>query len=72
VWRLVLVTLVAGLAVINATGVYTQLVSAHVGARGAAAVLQETQDAAHLGRIDVRPVLPQCNISRFNTLFSRK
>jgi hypothetical protein len=36
VWRLVLVTLVAGLAVINATGVYAQLVAAHVGERGAA------------------------------------
>ncbi len=36
VWRLVLVTLVAGLAVINATGVYAQLAAAHVGERGAA------------------------------------
>jgi len=34
IWRLVLVTLVAGLATINATGVYAQLVSAHVGERG--------------------------------------
>jgi hypothetical protein len=34
VWRLVLVTLVLGLAVINAIGVYAQLVSAHVGERG--------------------------------------
>jgi len=32
VWRLALVALVAGLAVINATGVYAQLVAAHVGA----------------------------------------
>jgi hypothetical protein len=31
VWRLVLVALVAGLAVINAAGVYAQLVAAHVG-----------------------------------------
>jgi hypothetical protein len=45
VWRLVLVTLVAGLAVINATGVYAQLVAAHVGERGAAAAAIETQDA---------------------------
>jgi hypothetical protein len=35
-WRLALVVLVAGLAVINATGVYAQLVAAHVGERGAA------------------------------------
>ena len=34
-WRLVLVALVAGLAVINATGVYAQLVAAHVRSRGA-------------------------------------
>jgi hypothetical protein len=30
IWRLVLVVLVAGLALINAAGVYAQLVSAHV------------------------------------------
>jgi hypothetical protein len=34
VWRLTLAVLVAGLAVINATGVYAQLVAAHVGERG--------------------------------------
>src|SRR5258707_716956 len=36
VWRIALVVLVAGLAVINAAGVYAQLVAAHVGERGAA------------------------------------
>jgi len=36
IWRLVLATLVLGLAAINATGVYAQLVAAHVGERGAA------------------------------------
>jgi hypothetical protein len=53
VWRLVLVTLVAGLAVINATGVYAQLVSAHVGERGATVARLETQDAELAGRIEV-------------------
>jgi hypothetical protein len=36
VWRFVLAVLVAGLAIINAAGVYAQLVAAHVGERGAA------------------------------------
>ncbi len=40
-----LVVLVAGLAVINATGVYAQLVAAHVGERGAATSAVETQTA---------------------------
>ncbi len=35
-WRVVLVVLVFGLAVINAAGVYAQLVAAHAGERGAA------------------------------------
>jgi hypothetical protein len=48
VWRLVLAALVAGLAVINAAGVYAQLVAAHVGERGAASAALETQT----GRID--------------------
>jgi hypothetical protein len=43
VWRAALVVFVFGLAVINATGVYAQLVSAHVGERGAAAAAVETQ-----------------------------
>jgi hypothetical protein len=37
VWRLVLAVLVAGLAIINAAGVYAQILAAHVGERGAAA-----------------------------------
>jgi uncharacterized protein YlxW (UPF0749 family) len=52
-WRLTLVALVAGLAVINATGVYAQLVAAHVGERGAATSAIETQDAALGARIEV-------------------
>jgi hypothetical protein len=52
-WRLVLVVLVAGLALINAAGVYAQLVAAHVGERGAATSAIETQDAALAARIEV-------------------
>jgi hypothetical protein len=51
--RVVLVTLVAGLAVINAAGVYAQLVAAHVGERGAAGAAIETQDAEIAARIEV-------------------
>ncbi len=54
VWRHVLVALVAGLAVINATGVYAQLVAAHVGLRGEATSAIETQDAALGARIEVQ------------------
>ena len=43
VWRLVLAGLVAGLAIINAAGVYAQLVAAHVGERGLAQSAIETQ-----------------------------
>ena len=53
-WRLVLVAPVAGLAVINAAGVYAQLVAAHVGDRGAATSAIETQDAALAAKIDVQ------------------
>jgi hypothetical protein len=53
VWRGVLVALVGGLAVINAAGVYAQLVAAHVGERGAAQSAVETQDAALAARIEV-------------------
>ena len=52
-WRLVLVVLVAGLALINAAGVYAQLVSAHVGERSAAASAIEMQDAVLAARIEV-------------------
>jgi hypothetical protein len=53
VWRVMLAALVAGLAVINATGVYAQLVAAHVGERGAAVAGLETQDGALSARIEV-------------------
>src|SRR6266566_6392884 len=45
VWRLALIAFVVGLAVINATGVFAQLVSAHVGERGAATSRIEEQTA---------------------------
>src|SRR3984893_14099913 len=51
--RVILFALVAGLAVINATGVYAQLVAAHVGERGAATSAIEMQDAALAARIEV-------------------
>ena len=53
VWRLALMMFVFGLAVINATGVYAQLVAAHVGERGAAAAAIETHDAEIAGKIEV-------------------
>jgi hypothetical protein len=53
-WRLVLVTLVAGLAVINAAGVASQLVAAHVGSRAEAGAAVETQDASLAARIEVQ------------------
>ena len=53
-WRLTIVTLICGLAVINATGVYAQLVAAHVGERGAAQSDMETHEAALAARIDVQ------------------
>jgi hypothetical protein len=53
VWRVTLAPLVAGLAVINATGVYAQLVAAHVGDRGPAASAIEIQDAALAARVEV-------------------
>jgi hypothetical protein len=53
VWRGILVALVAGLALINAAGVYAQLVSAHVGERGATTSAIDTQDAALAARIEV-------------------
>jgi hypothetical protein len=53
IWRFALVGFIAGLAVINATGVYAQLVAAHVGSRGEAQSAIETQDAALEGKIEV-------------------
>jgi hypothetical protein len=52
-WRGVLVALVVGLAVINAAGVASQLVAAHVGERGAAQSMVEAQDATLAAKIDV-------------------
>jgi len=52
-WRGVLVTLVAGLALVNAAGVFSQLVAAHVGERGAAVAGLETQDATLAAPIEV-------------------
>jgi hypothetical protein len=52
VWRVTLIALIAGLAVVNAAGVFSQLVAAHVGQRGEAAAA-EMQDAALAARIDV-------------------
>jgi hypothetical protein len=51
--RLTLVTLIAGLAVINGIGVFSQLVAAHVGQLGEAASAIETQDVALAARIEV-------------------
>jgi hypothetical protein len=52
-WRYSLVALVGGLAVINATGLFAQLVSAHVGERGAATSDLEWKDATLAARIEV-------------------
>jgi hypothetical protein len=53
VTRLALMAFVFGLAVINGVGVFSQLVAAHVGERGAAAAAIETQDAEIAGKIEV-------------------
>jgi hypothetical protein len=45
--------LVAGLAVINAAGVYAQLVAAHVGQRGEATAAVEMPEATLAARIDL-------------------
>jgi hypothetical protein len=52
IWRLALAGFVLGLAVINAGGTYSQLVDAHVGERGAAAVSLDIQTARIEARID--------------------
>src|SRR6266446_1792811 len=54
IWRLLLAALVAGLAVINAAGVYAQLVAAHVGDRGAATSHLEAQTADLEAKISVQ------------------
>jgi hypothetical protein len=53
VWRFALTGFVLGLAVINATGVYAQLVAAHVGERGAAQSVVERQSAELVARIEI-------------------
>jgi len=50
-WCLVLVGVIAGLAVINAAGVYAQLVAAHIGSRSTATI--ETH-----GQMGVRRRMP--------------
>jgi hypothetical protein len=54
IWRAALVVFIFGLAVINATGVYAQLVSAHVGERGEATYRLEERTADLEARIDVQ------------------
>jgi uncharacterized coiled-coil protein SlyX len=54
IWRAALVAFVFGLAVINAAGVYAQLVSAHVGDRGAATSRIEEQTADLEAKISVQ------------------
>jgi hypothetical protein len=53
VWRVALASFVLGLAVINASGVYAQLVAAHLNERGAAIAAVETQTADLDARIEV-------------------
>jgi hypothetical protein len=54
IWRAALVAFVFGLAVINAAGVYAQLVAAHVGDRGAATSRLEEQTADLDAKISVQ------------------
>jgi hypothetical protein len=51
-WRAALVAFVFGLAIINAAGVYAQLVSAHVGERGAAQSDIEMKDAVLAAKLE--------------------
>jgi hypothetical protein len=53
-FRAVLVTLVAGLAAINAAGVYSQLVAAHLGDRMTATSTVETEASALAARTEVQ------------------
>jgi hypothetical protein len=54
IWRAALVAFVFGLAVINAAGVYAQLVVAHVGDRGAATSRLEEQTADIEAKVSVQ------------------
>lgn len=51
--RFVLMVFIAGIAAINAVGVFSQLVSAHVGERGAAQATMEMADAALVAKLEV-------------------
>jgi hypothetical protein len=51
--RLTLMAFVSGIAAINGVGVFSQLVSAHVGERGAAVAAVETRDAALVAQLEV-------------------
>lgn len=53
IWRTALAAMVVGLTVINAAGVFSQLVAAHVGERGAAAAAIEMQDASLAARMEL-------------------
>jgi hypothetical protein len=53
VTKLALMAFVFGLAIINGVGVFSQLVAAHVGERGAVAAAMEIQDAELASRIEV-------------------
>jgi hypothetical protein len=52
--RAVLIMLVAGLAAINAAGVYSQLVAAHLGGRVTATAATESEAARFAARIEVQ------------------
>ncbi len=53
IWRLALVGLLFGVEVINAAGVYSQLVAAHVGESASRAAAFAASDADAAGRIDL-------------------
>jgi hypothetical protein len=58
-WRLVLLTLIAGLAIVNATGLFSQLVWLHVGQHSAAAATIE----AKAGEIDAKIELSSSKVA---------
>ena len=53
VLRFVLMAFVAGIALINGVGVFSQLVSAHVGERGAAQAAVESQEASLAAKLEL-------------------
>jgi hypothetical protein len=52
-WKFIVPVLLLNVAVINASGVYAQLVVAHTGKHGALVAAAETSDAEAAGRIEV-------------------